>query len=544
MSETSSGGSPLPATRTPRSSSPVRAPLAAALSVELHQLDLIIVRVWQVAAAVGVLGGALMAVTVSRSIGLSCAVAAGAFGVWFAGLGWRMAEGPLGERMRIVADGIEGAIPWVFAGLLVRIQGADYALASWLPPMLFCALIVGHTARLRARASVIVGVVGALALQLLYWAVAYEHLTAHARGELIFQPAMQVSRSISLVFAGALGALVANRQRRAFGRAESAVRAQDLFGKYRLVRHLASGAMGTVFEALYCPEGGFERRVAVKRIHPHLAEQPRFVDAFRREAELSARLAHPNVVQVMDFGRVEATYFLAMEYMDGSNLSALAERARQAKRAFPVPAAAYVARQLLAGLAHAHEARAGDGSLLRIVHRDLCPQNVLLSRNGEVKIADFGVARALKDAVIGETRSVAGHIAYMAPEQARGTVVDPRSDLFAVAVILWELLGGQRLFRRENEAATLNALLLAPIPIVSSARPELSASWDAFVARGLERDPDDRFASATDMATALLELPGAAAGSREAWRELVTELLALPSAPPNDERSTEVVTQP
>src|SRR5688572_19178554 len=169
----------------------------------------------------------------------------------------------------------------------------------------------------------------------------------------------------------------------------------------------------------------------------------------------------------MDFGRIGATYFLAMEYMDGSNLSALAGRARQAKRSLPVPAAAYVARQLLAGLAHAHEAHAGDGSPLRIVHRDLCPQNVLVSRNGEVKIADFGVARALKDAVVGETRSVAGHIAYMAPEQARGTVVDPRSDLFAVAVMLWELLAGARLFRRENEAATLNALLLGPIPVAS-----------------------------------------------------------------------------
>jgi serine/threonine-protein kinase len=268
--------------------------------------------------------------------------------------------------------------------------------------------------------------------------------------------------------------------------------------------------MGTVFEALYCPEGGFERRVAIKRIHPHLAQQPRFVDAFRREAELCARMAHPNVIQVFDFGRVREAYFLAMEYVEGLTLWELCERARTKERAIPAGLVGHIGREILAGLIHAHEeARGPDASPLRIVHRDLCPQNVLVSIDGQVKLTDFGVARALRDAAARDTKTEGGHLAYMAPEQARGEPIDPRSDLFPIGVILWELLAGRPLFRRENEAATLHALLSEPIPRVADAQEGLDASWDAFLKRALARAPADRFGSAREMLAALSEVRGA-----------------------------------
>jgi serine/threonine-protein kinase len=522
-------------------SPPLRAPLAEALSVELHHLELLTVRVWQVFGAVGLIAGLVMAVTVSRELGLGCATACSVFLSWFVWLGRKLERGSISERARLVSTILEATIPWVFTVVIVLTQGADYALASWVPPMLFCGLVVSYSAQLRPLTSLIAGVVGGATYQLLYWVVVRDRLSEHAAAQLIYQPEMQISRSLSLIFAGVLGMLVANSQRRAFGRAESAAREQDLFGKYRLVRHLASGAMGNVFEAVYCPEGGFERRVAIKRIHPHLAQQKKFVDGFRREAELCSRLAHPNVIQVMDFGKIGQTYFLAMEFVDGMTLAELAERAWSTGRMLEPGLVAYIGREILQGLAHAHEARAADGGPLRIVHRDLCPQNVLLSANGEVKVTDFGVARALKDASATNTRTVAGHIAYMAPEQARGESVDARADLFPLGVTLWELLVGRRLFRRVNEAATLTALMSGPVPRASTEGDGVDPSWDAFLARSISRAPDERFQSAAEMAAALATLPDGAVGAREELAVLVTELLAVPSPGRAADVSTEVI---
>ena len=525
-------------------SPPLRAPLAEALSVELHQLELLTVRVWQVFGAVGLIAGLVMSVTLKRELGLGCAITSAAFLTWFLVLGRKLDRGAVGTRARLASSVIEATIPWVFTMVLVLTEGADYALASWVPPMLFCALVVSYSAQLRPMTSMIVGVTGGVAYQLLYWAIVRSRLSDHAAAQLIYQPEMQVSRSLSLILAGVLGMLVANSQRRAFARAESAVREQDLFGKYRLVRHLASGAMGNVFEALYCPEGGFERRVAIKRIHSHLAQQRKFVDGFRREAELCSRLAHPNVIQVMDFGKIGQTYFLAMEFVDGMTLGELAERAWSTGRVLAPSLVAHVGREILEGLAHAHEARAADGGPLRIVHRDLCPQNVLLSANGEVKLTDFGVARALKDASVTDTRTVAGHIAYMAPEQARGESVDARADLFPLGVTLWELLVGRRLFRRDNEAATLTALMSGAVPRASVERRGLDASWDAFLTRALARAPSERFQSAAQMAEALAALPDGSVGSREELAALVNELLDVPSPGRQPDVSTEVITDP
>jgi serine/threonine protein kinase len=262
--------------------------------------------------------------------------------------------------------------------------------------------------------------------------------------------------------------------------------------------------MGTVHEAMYCPEGGFERRVAVKRLHPHMAAQERLVSEFRREAALSARLVHPNIVQVFDFGRVGDSYFLAMEYVDGMTLRTAMRRFRSAEQPIAPEIVAHVAREILAALAYSHDAaRGSDGARLRIIHRDLSPANVLLGKSGEVKLTDFGLARALRDAASTRTRTVAGHVGYMAPEQARGESLDERCDLFSVGVILWEMLAGTRLFLRESEPASLLSLVADPVPAIRSLRPDVADGWQDLLDRALAREPGERMGSAAEMAAAI-----------------------------------------
>jgi serine/threonine-protein kinase len=284
--------------------------------------------------------------------------------------------------------------------------------------------------------------------------------------------------------------------------------------------------MGLVFDALYCPEGGFERRVAVKRIHPHLAATPRFVDAFRAEAELSARLTHPCIVQVLDFGRVGESFFLAMEFIDGMTLGMVVHHSADQRRTLEVPIVAHVLRSILEALVFAHEgARGADGRPLRVVHRDLCPPNVLVSRNGEVKLTDFGIARTLADAGQSMTQSVSGHLGYMAPEQAQAGGFDTRADLFPVGAIAWELFTLEPLFRRPTEAASVLALMTGDVLPVTTWRPELDDAWVDFIERAVARDPDARFPSATAMLDALGAIPGARAHEgQEALGKLVREL--------------------
>ncbi len=373
--------------------------------------------------------------------------------------------------------------------------------------MIFCLTIFGLTVRLQPVSAALAGVVGALIFIGIALFVAHPALPPQLAELVIYQRGVQISRTLSLVGVGIMAALTVRGLRLAITRAEAAARERDLFGKYRLVREIAKGGMAAVFEAVYCPEGGFERRVAIKRIHPHLAEQEKFVDFFRSEAAISSRLNHPNIVQVLDFGRVEGKYFLSMEYVDGITLWAMMKASAQP---LPVEVVALLGLEILSGLEHAHRiARGADGRPLRVVHRDLCPQNVLLSTNGEVKITDFGVARALRDAHTDQTNTVVGHLGYISPEQAAGEAVDTRSDLFAAGVMLWELLVGDPLFRRDNDAATLTALIYDPVPSASVRRPGLDPAWDDFLNRALFRDPERRFQTAGEMARALLALPGA-----------------------------------
>ncbi len=499
--------------------------LVDALDAQLARNELVTVRVLRLLAIAGAPLGLLVGATMSPRLGFACAGVSLGFLAWFYVYARLLQADRVDLRLRLLATAIESAIPWVFFAVIAATQGAEYALASWVPPMVFCGLVVAYAARLRPWTCVALGVVGAMLYPATYFAFVRPRLPAD-EAHLFALPAMQLTRGLSLFLAAGLGALVAGGLRRAIGRAESDTRGQELFGKYRLLRRIASGGMGLVFEALYCPEGGFERRVAVKRIHPHLAATRRFVDAFRAEAELSARLAHPSIVQVLDFGRVGDSFFLAMEFVDGLTLGALSGLAT-AQRITPSPAiVGHVLREILGALAYAHEgARGADGRALRVVHRDLCPHNVLVSRNGEVKLTDFGIARSLSDASASMTTSVSGHMGYMAPEQARATEFDTRADLFPVGVIAWELLARRPLFRRPTEAASLNALLFAEVPPITRERADLDEAWEAWLVRALAREPAERFSSAAEMLAALDRIPGArAAGTQDELAWLVATL--------------------
>ncbi len=496
--------------------------LGVALDEEIGRLELRIAEVWVVLSGVGALAAVAVGIEQRSTLAIAGSIAALVYLGWFAVSAWMLRRGRAGQAMRVASTIVESALPWAFLMVLHFTAGPTYALGSWVPPMLFAALIVGSTARLRTLEPLLIGIAGGVAFPLLYLLLLRGALPVSASDESLYAVSTQIVRGVSLVFGGALAMLVARTLRRAIAKAESIAREQDLFGKYRLGKHIASGGMGTVYTAVYCPEGGFERPVAIKRVHPHLAGEERFVVAFRREAELCARLVHPNIVQVLDFGRVGDSYFLAMEFVDGITLRALTRRLRAARVSVPLGVVAHIGREILAGLQYSHAgARDGDGALLKVVHRDLCPANVLLSRHGSVKITDFGVARALRDAAHASTATVAGHAAYMPPEQARGEPIGVRCDLYALGVILWELLVGRSLFHRDNAEATLLAVLSDPVPPPSVSRFDVDGAWDAFIERATRRDPERRFATADEMSAALGALPGVGGPCPDALAELI-----------------------
>ncbi|MFO0686743.1 MAG: serine/threonine-protein kinase [Sandaracinus sp.] len=277
------------------------------------------------------------------------------------------------------------------------------------------------------------------------------------------------------------------------------------FGPYLLVREIASGGMATVYEAVREGEGGFRRKVAVKRIHPHLARDRAFADMFLDEARIAARIAHPNVCQVLDYGRHQGESFLAMELLDGHTLSQLLSalvRRSAGEGTAHVPLVLGILAECAEGLHAAHELRDDHGMPLDVVHRDVSPQNLFVTMDGEVKVVDFGVATARDKNHRTETNEIKGKLAYMSPEQAAGRV-DRRADVWALGVVLWEALTLRRLFRRGTQPETLAAVERDPIPRPSEVLPGLPPALDDIVMRALERDTARRTPDARTLALAL-----------------------------------------
>lgn len=283
-------------------------------------------------------------------------------------------------------------------------------------------------------------------------------------------------------------------------------------GRYELIARLAVGGMAEVYLARHGELSGFKTLVVVKKVLPHLAENPEFISMFLDEARIASMLDHPNVVRIVEVGRAGNDYFLAMELVQGKPLGSLIRRSNDRQQPLDPKLAALIMAQAAAGLHHAHGVSDAEGHPLGLVHRDVSPKNILVSFEGGVKVIDFGIARAMGRISQTNTGGMKGTVGYMAPEQAKSEPVDRRSDVFACGVVLWETLTSRRLFRKENDLATMRALIYDPVPRPSTVA-KVPAVLEQITMKALNRDPEQRFQSALELALALERHIGQAGGA-------------------------------
>jgi len=253
--------------------------------------------------------------------------------------------------------------------------------------------------------------------------------------------------------------------------------------RYRVIEKIAAGGMAEVYRAESAGLEGFKKTVAIKRVLPHLSQKKEFIGMFLDEARLSASLSHSNVVQVFDIGVGDETYFIVMEYVDGANLKSIIENRKLSGRPISVEAACLITLRICEGLSYAHEARDALGQPLGIVHRDVSPPNVLLTPHGEVKVVDFGLAKANSQLESSEPGIIKGKFSYLSPEAALGETVDHRTDIFATGIILWEMITGQRLFLGDTDLATVRQVQSAKVPPLGQYAPEVPPALEHVMAR-------------------------------------------------------------
>ncbi|MEX0880645.1 MAG: TonB family protein [Thermoanaerobaculia bacterium] len=274
----------------------------------------------------------------------------------------------------------------------------------------------------------------------------------------------------------------------------------DRFGQYEILERIAAGGMAELYKAKRTGVEGFQKIVAIKKILPHLADDEEFVTMFADEAKLAAQLNHPNIIHIYDLGKIQAGgYFIAMEFVDGRDLRAIERSTRELTLPLPVPLAVYIASKVASALDYAHRRRDAEGHELNIVHRDVSPQNILISYEGEIKLCDFGIAKAASKASQTQSGALKGKMQYMSPEQAWGRPIDRRSDLFSLGVVLHELLTGERLFRGDTDINILEKVRNADVAPPSRANSEVPHNLDAVVLKALAKDPEERYANASDL---------------------------------------------
>ena len=294
----------------------------------------------------------------------------------------------------------------------------------------------------------------------------------------------------------------AERSRRVTGGLTGSYPALSQFGKYELLGRIAAGGMAEVFLAREIGAHGTRRSVAIKRIHPHMADDERFIEMFRDEARLAMRLTHPNICHIYEFGELDGHHYLAMEFIHGIALGRLMRKAREVS-GIPIPIAVKVASRIAEALHWAHNATDEEGEPLGLVHRDVTPHNIMIGFDGTVKLLDFGIAKANTQAAHTRAGTVKGKFSYMSPEQCGGFPLDGRSDVFSLGVCLFEALTGKALYVRDNELVTMRAIVDEPVPSIRTVRPEVSEELDAIVRRALEKNPSQRFADAGELQLAL-----------------------------------------
>jgi serine/threonine protein kinase len=262
-------------------------------------------------------------------------------------------------------------------------------------------------------------------------------------------------------------------------------------GSYEIVRKLARGGMAEV----YLARSG-DKLVVLKKILPRYANNSRYVQLFLDEAKLAASLDHPHIVKTFDMGMIDGQYYFAMEYVHGQDVRSILRRSERTGRKVPIALVVKIARTVAEALHYAHERRRADGTLLDVVHRDVSPSNILVSYDGAIKLADFGVAKASSSSVRTRTGTLKGKVGYMSPEQARGAMIDRRSDIFSLGVVLWELVAIRRLFKSDNDLATIQAIIHFAPPPLTNVRSDCPAELAQIIERALQKDRDARYQSA------------------------------------------------
>jgi serine/threonine-protein kinase len=307
---------------------------------------------------------------------------------------------------------------------------------------------------------------------------------------------------------------------------------------YEVSRRLAIGGMAEVFLAMQVGPSGFRRQVVLKRIHPHLADEPQFLEMFLNEARIAADLSHPNIVHIYDlFQDGPASYVIAMEYVHGETVFGLFRETRQKNLPISYGQIVRIISAVCEALHYAWEEPAPDGCPRRIIHRDVTPSNILVGIDGQVKLADFGIAKAMQSEGLTKVATLKGKYGYMSPEQVRCEALDNRSDIFSLGAMLYEMTVGRRLFRRESDLKTLQAILVDPIPPPSSIAADYPADLEPIVMRALARNRDDRFPTARAMAEALTEVARRNGWDAEASplaslvREVVADRPSQPASP-------------
>jgi len=280
---------------------------------------------------------------------------------------------------------------------------------------------------------------------------------------------------------------------------------EQLFGKYLLVEHLARGGMAEIYRAKIVGVGGFEKDVVIKRILPQFAAEHEFVKMIIDEAKIAGTLTHKNIVSILEFGKINESYFIAMEYVRGLDLGDLIHRGKKKSHPLSLENALYIIGEMAQGLSYAHEKKDGRNRPLNIIHRDISPQNILISLDGEVKLTDFGIAKATISNDRTQLGIVKGKFSYMSPEQVNYQHLDARSDIFSAGIVCWEILTGRLLFPGDDPVDIVQAIKSGAIKSPSSVNLELPATIDPIILKALERNKDKRYQAAIELYDAISE---------------------------------------
>jgi serine/threonine protein kinase len=269
---------------------------------------------------------------------------------------------------------------------------------------------------------------------------------------------------------------------------------ESQIGPYRLREQIGQGGMAALYLADYLRGDGFKRTVAIKKVLPHLIENQDFIKMFIREARLAALLQHPNIVQIFDFGKIANTYIIAMEYINGLNLGQVMAHLQQG---LPVKMAVFITMQVSLGLYYSHSRKDDEtGKPLGIVHRDISPQNILISYEGEVKISDFGISKANTEPSLTQAGVIKGKLAYLSPEQALGQVVDQQADIYAMGLVFYEVLSGTRLYNFDSDIEAIRTIPELEIHPLKQVRDDIPDALNAIVMKCLDKDKNRRYPDA------------------------------------------------